>query len=91
MFNNKDKEEIAKKLLYKIKEYDCPICHNHSFTIFEQYCIEQVRSFSEKGVSNAVVGIPFVMLICKNCGFYSKHNMFSLGLMDEAKIKGMTK
>ena len=90
MLNNIEKENIVKILMSRLKEYECPMCHNHDFTILDQYGIENLRFFSEKGISQNVIGIPFIIVICKNCGFSSNHNMFALGLMNDALIKGMS-
>lgn len=86
MFSDKEKETIATAILNRIKKYKCPMCGGESFSIVEEYGLQNISIFNENGIAHNTIGTPFIMLICSNCGFMSKHNMFSLGLMDDSKL-----
>lgn len=42
MLSDKEKEELAKVITSKVKTFECPMCHNHSFTIIDRYLIQNL-------------------------------------------------
>lgn len=90
MFNEEEKAKIAKTILERLKEYKCPMCGSNKFSIVEEYGLQFISTFGKDGVAKDNIGTPYIMMICGNCGFMSKHNMFALGLMDNELIAGMS-
>lgn len=85
MLNDNDKKEIVKALAEKIGgSYECPICHNKSFTIVDGYIVQGLQDTMNNIVLGSGPMIPSVAIVCVKCGFMSQHNLGILGLMKKA-------
>ena len=89
MFSSEEKISIAQSILKRLNGYHCPMCAGTNFSILEEYGLQNISTFGNIENSQHSVATPYIMLICANCGFMSKHNMFVLGLMDEKKIESI--
>ena len=83
MLSDKEKEELAKVITSKVKTFECPMCHNHSFTIIDGYLIQNLQN----SINSYVIGnepiIPSIAIVCNNCGFMSQHNLGILGMLNK--------
>lgn len=81
MLNNNQKERIVNALSTKIKYFECPMCHSHSFTIADGYIVQGLQN----NIKTIILGnmIPSIAIVCNNCGFMSQHNLGVLGLLDK--------
>lgn len=82
MLKEEDKQRIISILNNRIENFVCPICHKGKFSLVDGY--------SSCGLSdnynNINLGgrmLPFVMIVCNNCGFISQHAIGSLGMLDK--------
>lgn len=80
MFNDKQKQEIAKAVFNNLGQYKCPMCGEHKFSIIEEFGLHMMRPIDNP--SNVSWGVPYIMLICGRCGYMSQHNAISLGIVD---------
>lgn len=80
MFNDKQKQEIAKAVFNSLGQYKCPMCGEHKFSIIEEFGLHMMRPIDNP--SNVSWGVPYIMLICGRCGYMSQHNAISLGIVD---------
>lgn len=81
MLSDEEKRKVVKAIFDKIGRYKCPICSNEEFSILEEFGLQQVHPLNGN-VSELNIGTPYIMLICSKCGFMSKHNLISLGVLD---------
>lgn len=84
MLTEKEKNDIAKVLIQKIKIFECPMCHSHGFTIVDGYVAQTLQS-NMKGYKLGGVLLPSIVIVCNKCGFMSYHNMGVLGLLNQDK------
>ena len=63
MLSDKEKEELAKVITSKVKTFECPMCHNHSFTIIDGYLIQNLQN----SINSYVIGnepiIPSIAIV----------------------------
>ena len=84
MLTTEKKQLIINKLLERISRYQCPICHNGSFTIVDGYLANTLQNdFSSMQLGGSF--LPSVALVCNKCGFTSMHNAKVLGIEE---VKG---
>lgn len=84
MLTTENKQIILKKLQERIGSYQCPICHNNSFTIVDGYLANSLQNdFSSMQLGGSF--LPSVALVCNKCGFTSMHNAKVLGIEE---VKG---
>lgn len=84
MLTTEKKQLIINKLLERISCYQCPICHNGSFTIVDGYLANTLQNdFSSIQLGGSF--LPSVALVCNKCGFTSMHNAKVLGIEE---VKG---
>lgn len=84
MLTTEEKQLIINKLLERISRYQCPICHNDSFTIVDGYLANTLQNdFSSIQLGGSF--LPSVALVCNKCGFTSMHNAKVLGIEE---VKG---
>lgn len=43
MLNEDNKKELIKALTEKVKSFECPMCHNCSFTIVDGYIVQGIQ------------------------------------------------
>lgn len=83
MLSDNEKTELIKVLTNKIRTFECPMCHGHSFTIVDGYLVHGLQ----KSMTNIVLGngpmIPSVAIVCTQCGFMAQHNLGVLGLLNK--------
>ena len=80
MFSDKQKTVIAKALAENLGEYHCPMCGESRFSIIEEFGLYMIRPLNDP--TNTSWGVPYIMLVCRKCGYMSQHNAISLGLLD---------
>lgn len=84
MLTKENKQHIINKLYEKIESYQCPICHNASFTIVDGYLANTLQdNFTSIQLGGSF--LPSVALVCNNCGFTSMHNAKVLGIDEQNK------
>lgn len=81
------KEEDRKKIIdffgEKVEKFDCPICHKGHFSIVDGYSNHVLSTdYHEIALSGKI--LPFIMLVCDNCGFVSYHALGTLGLLNNS-------
>lgn len=85
MLNEDNKKELIKALTEKVKSFECPMCHNRSFTIVDGYIVQSIQN----DMNNIILGngpiIPSMAIVCNNCGFMSQHNLGILGLLKKGQ------
>lgn len=85
MLDEKEKQEIITALVEKVKTFECPMCHHHSFTILDGYIVQGIQKNKNKIVLGNGPMLPSMALVCNNCGFMSQHNLGILGLIKKEK------
>lgn len=82
MIQEDKKQEIIAALQQRIPQVECPMCHNHTFSIIDGYMLDNPQESLD---SYAIGGkfIPSVAIVCNNCGFISRHAMGTLGLINK--------
>lgn len=81
MIKEEDRKKIIDFFEERIKKFDCPICHNGHFSIVDGYSNHVLTAdYHEIALSGKI--LPFIMLVCDNCGFISYHALGTLGLLD---------
>lgn len=80
MLKEEEKREIIEMLNQRVGHFSCPICHKGHFSLIDGY------SSNVLGDNYHVINLegrilPYVMLVCDNCGFISSHALGSLGIL----------
>lgn len=82
IMNAELKEKVISALYNKgIGDKPCPVCGS-SFALADGIVFHMLQSDSRTS-SDSGVGVPCVMLICKECGLVREHSLGLLGLKDE--------
>jgi hypothetical protein len=84
-----DKQEIAKKLNEKGAIKPCHRCGSNSFSILDGYAKYQIQENIED-LPNTLLGgpsVPFIIIVCNNCGAMTPHAMGALGLLPKQEEK----
>ena len=84
MLKEEEKKRIIEIMNHRIGHFSCPICHKGHFSLVDGYS-SQGLSEDYKNVIFASKVIPYVMLVCDNCGFVSHHALGTLGLLNKAQ------
>lgn len=80
MLKDDERKKIVDILNQRIGQSSCPICHKGHFSIVDGYSSNILaNSYHEINLGGSV--LPFVMLVCDNCGFISQHALGTLGLL----------
>lgn len=79
-------DELRKKVMSALFDKGiftkpCPVCGG-TFALADGIIFHALQRNSRTS-SNSGMGVPCVMLICKNCGFVREHSLGLLGLKDE--------
>lgn len=77
---DEEKLRIITELNNRIGSFTCPICHKGQFKFVDSYSSYSLSDDYAKTKLGGKV-IPFVMLVCDNCGFVSQHALGSLGIL----------
>lgn len=80
MFSDEQKRIVAKAIIEKLGQYECPMCGCSQFSIIEEFGLHMMRPMSNP--INISWGIPYIMLVCGKCGYMSQHNAISLDVLD---------
>lgn len=82
MLKEEDREKIIKILSKRIGNFTCPICHEGHLSLVDGYSSHVLTdNFHVINMDGKI--IPFVMLVCNNCGFISQHALGTIGLLGE--------
>ncbi len=82
MLKDDERKKIIDILNQRIGQSICPICHKGHFSIVDGYSsIMLANNYHEINLGGSV--LPYVMLVCDNCGFISQHALGSLGLLEK--------
>lgn len=73
-----NKKKIISKLIEKVKDLECPICHKTNFEFGGGYFAHDLQD-DLKSRKLGGVNIPTVPLVCKNCGYLLE---FAAGTLD---------
>lgn len=82
MLKEDEKNQIAKILSERVGNFVCPICGKGHFSLVDGYSSQGLNEDYRKTILSTKV-IPFVMLVCDNCGFISQHALGTLGLLNK--------
>ena len=75
-----DKDKIIQALEEKNAKLPCPRCGNQQFTLVDGYSTQSIQD----QIGGVVLGgpaVPFITVVCSNCGFLSHHALGALGLL----------
>lgn len=79
---NEDKLRLVNELNKRIGAFTCPICHKGQFKFVDSYS----SHFLSDDYAQISIGgkmIPFIMIVCDNCGFISQHALGTLGILPQ--------
>lgn len=80
MISDKERQDIIKVLTERIGGFSCPICHKGHFSLVDGFSSHALTDdYHIINLDGKI--IPFVMLVCDNCGFVSQHALGSLGIL----------
>jgi hypothetical protein len=82
-----EKEKIAEKLLERNAVKPCPRCHGVKFTIMDNFGKTTLNPELE-GYGIGGPFVPFIIVICNQCGFMSQHAVGVLGLLEKSDKEG---
>lgn len=81
MIKEEDRKKIINFFNERVEKFDCPICHKGHFSIVDGYSNHVLTSdYHEIALEGKI--LPFIMLVCNNCGFVSYHALGTLSLLD---------
>ena len=82
MLRDEEKKRIVTILNQRIELLQCPICRKGHFALIDGYASCSINEdYHTLNLGGRM--IPYVMLVCDNCGFISHHALGTLGLMTE--------
>lgn len=75
-----ERKEIKDTILSKCPEYKCFACVCNKLKLFDHIEIGKPLDFWEI-VTSLFSTVPYITIVCDNCGFMGKHAIGALGLM----------
>ena len=82
MIKEEDRKKIIDILSKRVGKFECPICHNDHFSIVDGYTNHVLSDdYHEIALSGRI--LPYIMLVCDNCGFISHHALGTFGLISK--------
>ena len=84
----KDEERfrLISELNKRIGSFTCPICHKGQFKFVDSYSSNPLSDdYTTLNLGGKM--IPYVMLVCDNCGFISQHALGTLGVLPQQSEK----
>ncbi len=85
--DKKTKQKIAEEIEKRNAATPCPRCHGNKFTIMDNFGKTTLNP-DLKGYKLGGPFVPFIILICNNCGFMSQHAVGVLGLSNKSGEEG---
>lgn len=82
--NKKVRQTIADRLVQRIGEIECPMCHKGPFTLIDRYVHIELQEDLKTYVMGAGPSLISAVIICNNCGYTSLHNLIALGVGDSS-------
>lgn len=81
MLKDDEKRRIIDVLNQRIGQIYCPICHKGHFSFVDGYSSNVLGdNYHDINLGGRI--LPYVMLVCDNCGFISQHALGALGLLN---------
>lgn len=81
MIKEEEKKKIIEILNNKVGHFSCPICHKGHFSLVDGYSTTVLgEDYHEIYLGGRI--LPYVMLVCDNCGYISHHALGSLGILE---------
>lgn len=90
MLSNEEKVKLIDALGSKVRQFNCPMCHNKKFVMADGY-FNNATSTDFTSISIGGTSIPTIAIICENCGFVSQHALGILGFLPKDKENGEPK
>lgn len=78
MIKEEDKKRILDLIIKRVERLECPICHKDHFSFVDGYSFDALADDYHSVQQEGRI-LPYVMLVCDNCGFISQH---ALGTFD---------
>lgn len=75
-----ERKEIKDTILSKCPKYKCFACGCNRLTLFDYIEIGNPLDFWEM-VASSFSTVPYITIVCENCGFMGRHAIGALGLM----------
>lgn len=82
MLKEEEKNRIARILSERMNHFTCPVCGRGNLTLLDGYSSQGIGDDYQNIVLADKI-IPYVMLVCNNCGFISHHALGTLGLLNK--------
>lgn len=83
MLTQNKKNEITSILNEKIKMLECPMCHSRYFTLIDGYFTNPIQDDFHPIVIGSGQQVPYIAIVCDNCGFISQHALGVLNLLEK--------
>lgn len=75
-----DKLRIITELNNRIGSFLCPMCHKGQLKFVDSYSSYPLSDeYTKINIGGKI--IPFVMLVCDNCGYVSQHALGTLNIL----------
>lgn len=84
MLKDEEKRRIAEILNQRVGHFVCPPCHKGRSSLVDGYSSNTLGD-SYHAVTIGGTIMPYVMLVCDNCGFISHHALGTLALLNREK------
>ena len=84
MIKEDEKNRIINLLNQRVEHFVCPICHKGHFSFVDGYSNNVLGdNYQEINLGGRI--LPYIMLVCDNCGFISQHALGTLGLINKSE------